>query len=227
MMSRREIHVKIKNIDTGNAMFIAACVLFALFVFCFTKGETIEKTNVVATIIIALVALRFQAVAYRKEKTEKREKDILRHCGMIKNELIHKEPSDKNGDVIFSREGECGIRMSNDGKHNFNVEIDFSYILLTKDCSLYILVKNLKGDNVNEYEEPYKCVRFISSPVTNGVIIYDIRESFKDERKEEKECKPKELSIEKIGNYEWNEIRGTLIKLLDLYANKKRDSAKE
>ena len=214
-MGIREIKVKIKNIDKSNFKFIVVCLIFGYLVFCFVDGKTIEKIGVVAATVIAMAAFRIQSFAYIKEKIEDRQKEILKNCGLIKNELLMKKIHDTNGNIKFSRFGEDGIKLF-ERKHNINVEIDFTFENSTKSGALVIIIKNLIGDNIEVYEEPYKYIYYVFTGATNGVTIFDIRDC-DDDGKEVKSYKTEQLSIEEIGNHEWSEIRDTIVKVLASY----------
>lgn len=222
-MSRRQFYVKRKNIDTGNAVFISACVIFALFVFFVIKGEAVEKTNVVATIIIALVALRIQHLASRKEKTQRRRDEILNSCKLINDSFLDTKKPDDKGNVVYSRVDENGIMVMNQEKSYVYYEVDFNSKKSTKECTLYVTIRNLKGNDWRDYYEPFKCIHYISTASTNALEILNMRGTSEYVEETEGYLSIEPLSIGKIGNYEWDEIKSVLANILTTYAMEKEN----
>ena len=222
-MSRWQLYLKIKNIDTDNAMFIVWCLIFAYFIFCIAEGETVEKTNVFATVVLAVAAYLFQRNTKKANSTKNRQEDIINSCKLIRSSFLDTREVNSDGCVVQSRVDEDGIQILNQEKRYVYFEFDFNCNKTKDECTLYVTIKNLKGDDREKYEEPYWLIHYISTATTNAVEILNVEKSNEYVEETEGYLNISPVAVEKIGNYEWNQIRAVLANILTSYAMKKEE----
>ena len=225
----REFYFKIKNFSLSYVVLILACLLIVATVF-FLEGSTNEKIGIsiaVASVLVALIGFMdkiFSRNASNAEsKAEERESELLHICSLIKNNFVSTRFFDDEGSVAFKRIDENGIKVLNEeNKCYIYIEVDFVYYGSIKDCELHVMVKNLKGDDWRDYEEPYKIIHYKSTAASHVAKILNVRSS--DEYVEETEGyhKFEPLGVRAIGDNEWNEIISVLSNILTEYAMERK-----
>ena len=225
MKNLQGLYFKLKSSNLIYAVFILACLLIVIYVFNL-EGSAIEKIGIsvaVASVLVALIGFMdkifLRNASNAESKAEERESELLDICSLIKNSFVDTRFSDDEGSVAFRRIDENGIKVLNEeNKCYIYIEVNFTYSGSTKDCELHVIVRNLKGDDWRDYEEPYKIIHYKSTATSHVAKILNVRNS--DEYVEETEGyhKFEPLGVGAIGDNEWNEIISVLSNILTAYA---------
>lgn len=221
----RGIYFKVKDFGLSYVVLILACLLIVISVF-YLEGSTNEKIGISIAVVSALIALIgfmdkvfSRSTSSAESKAEDRESNLLDICLLIKNGFADTRKTDDEGNVVFSRVDENGIRVINgEDKSYIYIEINFTYNISTKGCELIVIIKNLKGSDWRDYEEPYKIIQYKSIATGHVAKILNVRNSEEYVEETEGHLSIEPLSIGKIGNYEWDEIKSVLENILTSYA---------
>ena len=217
MKNLKACYAKVKNAVSRNSTLIAL-VIFAVLIFCTFSKDMVERTGIFATVVIAAAALHLQNNASKKDEVGNKEKKILDSCKLIRDNFVLKYSLNSPNEIKLDFVDQNGLKIPTEKNGNVYIEVSFSYIKLTKECTLYVLIKSLKGDNFRDYIKPYRCIHFISTNVTNAIEIIDVAD-VQDNTGQVTEIQDiKSLSIENIKNDEWNEIMSVLSRVLTSYA---------
>lgn len=202
---------KVRDMDIGDKAVLFFCIAFILIIFCIGTN-LIQKVQVVATVVIAFVALLFQYNSYKEKKSKGRESSIIKICGRIVS-VIQSEHIGYKGNIHLNFFGERGKIAESISKRYVKIDCQYVYDRFDQKSVLAVTVLVLKDKEGKKYDDHSHRIMYYTTPTT--CLLTNQRCYFGSLKDPEKTVVIVPAEVSSFSDREWDEMIRTLYDILE------------